>query len=405
MAIRHYAGQPLINIEDYGATSHTKVSCLTCHPESAAFTHGGRPVGDCTVCHVRHHEKVTHDAHAMVSCEACHLWEVRPRREIDQGRILWERRKDPDGFSRIHFMPALTRDGSCMRCHFSGNTVGAAAVVLPAKSVICMPCHTATFSVGDTTTMLALIVFALGILGGASIWFSAGGRRMKGDNSRQKAFKGGRFAAATKVFLLDGLLQRRLFRVSGQRWIAHALVFFPLISRFVWGMTALVMSLWFPQHATPWLMIDKNHPVTAFFFDFSGLMMFAGIGIMLLRRIMSGHDKRPTGMPSPDWAALGLLGGILLVGFFLEGMRIAMTGSPAGSSWAFVGGWIGSWLTGFELTGIYGYVWYLHAILTGAFVAYLPFSRMLHMFAAPLALTMNAGAHHRPKLPQTYNKT
>ena len=47
-------------------------------------------------------------------------------------------------------------------------------------------------------------------------------------------------------------------------------------------------------------------------------------------------------------------------------------------------------------TGIYGYVWYVHAILTGAFVAYLPFSRMLHMIMAPISLAMNAAAqqHH-----------
>jgi nitrate reductase gamma subunit len=47
-------------------------------------------------------------------------------------------------------------------------------------------------------------------------------------------------------------------------------------------------------------------------------------------------------------------------------------------------------LAGFELTGIYGYVWYLHAILTGAFLVYLPFSRMFHMIMAPVGLAMNA---------------
>jgi hypothetical protein len=35
-------------------------------------------------------------------------------------------------------------------------------------------------------------------------------------------------------------------------------------------------------------------------------------------------------------------------------------------------------------------VWYLHAVLTGAFIVYLPFSRMLHMVMAPLVLAMNA---------------
>ena len=182
------------------------------------------------------------------------------------------------------------------------------------------------------------------------------------------------------------------------------MVFFPFIFRFLWGLTALILSLWLPQHASSWVMIDKNHPATAFVFELSGLMMLIGICIMVLRRVMSDDGKRPTGLPYPDWAALGLLSGILSVGFFLEGMRIAMTGNPAGSSWSFVGVLISRWLTSFELTGIYGYIWYLHAILTGAFVAYLPFSRLLHMFAAPLVLAMNAGAHHRPNPSQEHNK-
>ena len=42
------------------------------------------------------------------------------------------------------------------------------------------------------------------------------------------------------------------------------------------------------------------------------------------------------------------------------------------------------------LEDIYGYVWYIHAVLTGAFVAYLPFSRMFHIVLAPVLLAVNA---------------
>jgi hypothetical protein len=36
----------------------------------------------------------------------------------------------------------------------------------------------------------------------------------------------------------------------------------------------------------------------------------------------------------------------------------------------------------------------VHAILWGAFVAYLPFSRMKHIILAPVILAMDAGAGH-----------
>ena len=38
------------------------------------------------------------------------------------------------------------------------------------------------------------------------------------------------------------------------------------------------------------------------------------------------------------------------------------------------------------ITSIYGPVWYIHAILTGAFVVMIPFTRMIHMLTAPVVL-------------------
>ena len=93
--------------------------------------------------------------------------------------------------------------------------------------------------------------------------------------------------------------------------------------------------------------------------------------------------------------ALGLIAGIVAIGFVLEGMRIAMTGSPVGSTYAFVGYWISTLFSDpLALTVVYGYTWYLHAILTGAFVAYIPFSWLLHIIFSPLVLVVNGIPKH-----------
>ena len=120
---------------------------------------------------------------------------------------------------------------------------------------------------------------------------------------------------------------------------------------------------------------------------------------MIIRRKQSESAAPTVGLPKADWPANTLLGGIIIVGFILEGMRIAMAGTPGNVPYAFIGNAISRMLTGFELTGLYGYVWYLHAILTGAFVAYVPFSRMLHMIMAPVALALNASF----KMPRNNN--
>ena len=141
-------------------------------------------------------------------------------------------------------------------------------------------------------------------------------------------------------------------------------------------------------------MLNKNHPTTAFLFDLTGFMIIIGLMSAVVRTRLS-QPQRPRGLPQQDLIALGLVAGIVVVGFVLEGMRIAMTGSPPGSAFAFIGYIISQlFSTGPDLNQTYGYVWYAHAILTGAFVAYIPFSRLSHIILAPVSLSIRASAEH-----------
>ena len=388
---------PLIELGQYASTPHKEVACLTCHPNAVEFGHGNQVSGDCRQCHFPHDEKVAHDAHAGVSCGACHLRAVKPVRDAGGGIVGWHKLPHGNRISPIHQMQVPEKDESCRTCHIKGNSIGAAAMVLPAKSIICMPCHAATFTVEDTTTIVTLLLFLTGVLCAGSIWFSGGnektstGRKFfRALNTLLKAVFSTRLVAITKSLVVDGLLQRRLFGVSRERWVLHAMIFYPFIFRFLWGMIGLITSLWWPQWSGTWTMLDKNSPLTAFMFDLSGLMVLLGVIGVLIRRQQSRFADSTTGLPAADWPAYALLGSIMIGGFLLEGMRMAMTDSPGGAAYAFVGDAISRLLVGSDLTGLYGYVWYLHAILTGAFVIYLPFSRMFHMIIAPLSLAMNA---------------
>ena len=116
-------------------------------------------------------------------------------------------------------------------------------MVLPAKSIICMPCHAATFAVGDTITVSTLLFFVMGLLGVGSIWLSGGNNATSYTqnffrllNAILKAVFFTRFIAITKSLVMDGLVQRRLFRVSRERWVLHAMIFYPFVFRFLWGL-------------------------------------------------------------------------------------------------------------------------------------------------------------------------
>jgi nitrate reductase gamma subunit len=317
-------------------------------------------------------------------------------------QVVWEIDRGPEGVSRIHQMERGGEEAACRRCHTEGNPLGAAAMVLPAKSVICMPCHPATLSVGDTTSIIALVLFLIGLVGVGSIWFSGsldtGIERREGSKilGITRILLGVLFSmrlfSITQAWILDGLLQRRLFRQSKVRWAVHALIFLPFVFRFLWGCVGLVVSLVRPEWPGTWILLDKNHPVTAFLFDLTGGMVMLGIVCVVVRRVRRPPEETLAGIPRPDWAANGLLAGIVLVGFLLEGLRIAMTGSPSGAEFAFLGYGLSRLFSGLDVTGLYGFVWYAHAILTGLFVAYLPFSRMVHMITVPISLALNAGS-------------
>ena len=287
----------------------------------------------------------------------------------------------------------------CRRCHYPDNAIGAAALVLPAKSMLCMPCHTATLSLGDTTTILTVILF----LGGMAMTFSlifSGASPKKTDESdfhkRVKTTAGTRkFAVLIKTIVWDVFFQRKLFRQSQTRWLIHSLIFLPLVIRFLWGLVALSASITSPGWPWIWDMLDKNNALTGFVFDLTGLMILIGVILALIRGRLQ-RAGQVSGLPGQDRTALILIGSIVFVGFVLEGMRIAMTGTPGSAAYAFVGFSISRLFSQpTVLSNLYGYGWYLHAILTGMFIVYLPFSRLLHVILSPLVLAWNAIAEHK----------
>jgi hypothetical protein len=189
-----------------------------------------------------------------------------------------------------------------------------------------MPCHAATLSLGDTTTILTVVLFLAGMAMTTSLIFSGAGGKNKDVDHSGKDFKTadwtGKFVFRIKTILWDVFFQRRLFRQSQTRWLIHSLIFFPLVIRFIWGLVALSVSLTMPAGSWIWDMLDKNNALAGFVFDLTGLMILIGVILALIR----GRVQRAgqiSGLPKRDRTALILIGSIVLVGFLLEGMRIA----------------------------------------------------------------------------------
>lgn len=393
------ADVPVIDRNRYQTTVHAELDCLVCHPTADRYGHNQQARGDCLPCHQRHEESVIHDAHCDVACQSCHMGGVVPVRDSQTNTVAWQSGTMPGTMSVVHHVVKSKGEG-CARCHFDGNTVGATAMILPPKSVMCMPCHSATVTAGDAATIIALLVFGIGMLGYITLWFSgafagdAGGNIMTNVLGTAKnalaAVLSNKMGTILSTLWYDVLLQRRLYQRSVKRWAIHALIFWPFVIRFVWGVAALLTTNWLKDFPLAWMLIDKNHPLTAMLFDVTGLLLASGIGFSLARG--GGADKtRTRGLPGQDRWALALLGAIVVVGFVLEGVRMAMTGADGAAAYAFIGFGIGRLFSNMVgLSGLYGYIWYLHAILTGVFIAYIPFSRMMHIIMSPVVMAMNA---------------
>lgn len=400
-------GAARITAQALSVMTHKNMDCLTCHKDAARYPHNKQERVPCLTCHTRHTESVIHDAHSRISCESCHLQGVTP--VLRNGMVGVSVNS---GALKVHNMRLPSGTASCVRCHSSAvspdspagaGTVGAADAVLPAKSVLCMGCHAGTFTVQDTPSRIGLSIFVLGFVALILFWFSTTnlgkGSLTSGSDAQSAADGTGQTHGCPSpehhggsenrwlALLFDVLLQRRLFRESRTRWCIHALIFFPFLIRFTWGMLALLGSHRAAGMEWPWLMLAKDWAPTAFIYDVSGLALLAGLIWAAL--FWKKEKLAAVNAPRHDWPALWLLLAITVTGFVLEGMRIALTGMPDGSQWAFAGYGLANLfalMTPAELARIYGWGWYAHAVVTAATVAYMPFSQLRHIVTTPIFL-------------------
>jgi nitrate reductase gamma subunit len=450
---------PAIDEAAYRRTTHAKQACIACHTDAAAYWHAGQARVDCGRCHsdapaaagpalaalgpiqggsapaesapprfgrapgeygaprargapaAPHYAKFPDSPHIAVECRACHAGGGRVVQDAVSKQVVWESTAKPGAVSGVHAIAKATRKQDCQRCHVPGNRVGAAAMVLPGKGVLCMPCHTATPTATDATTIGGLGVFLFGVAAAFSVWLTGRlpGREGAGPVARFLAVLGAaaralpsrRAMAALRALVLDGIFQRRLWKQSPGRWAIHSAILLPFVFRFAWGIAGLVAANVWRRSTWYEFLLNSNDPATALLFDLTGILVVTGAVAAMARGIAKRRERLP-GLPRQDHAALGLIGGVVIVGFVLEGMRIAMTGVTWGASGAFIGYPISRLFAGWRaLAGVYGYAWYLHAILTAAFAAYLPFSRMFHILVAPVWLALRGAkrAGHESKQP------
>lgn len=197
---------------------------------------------------------------------------------------------------------------------------------------------------------------------------------------------------------------------------AHFLIF--------WGFTFLFIGtvIVFIEHdILRFLKVSILHG--PFYLGFSavldawGLLFLLGIGLMAVRRYVfkppqldytrpDDHGGRVdrTGYVVDDALFLLLLFIIGVTGFLIEGLRIAQT-MPDFERWSFVGWWLAGQFRNLDVPGLislHKWTWWVHAVVVMVFIAYIPYSKIMHIFTdtANLIFTDEMAARRLPPLPE-----
>jgi len=160
----------------------------------------------------------------------------------------------------------------------------------------------------DLGLVLASVICAAGIAVRVAKWFGRPAR-----NGQPYSLSGG-----LKALFLDVLLLGRTGRRSPLRWAGHMLIFIGFMGLLLFhALDDYVTTFFFPYYEStqdPWQFLR----------NLFGVMVLSGLAIMVYRRVSKRGLRELARFQ--DWAAILVVGGIVLSGFFLEMSKIQ---SPA----------------------------------------------------------------------------
>ncbi len=395
-----------VTLDSFKKNRHAYVACVDCHRDVARSPHLSPARAQCLSCHPVHGEETAGDPHLRVSCQACHspFKTVYLDRTADRVRLSsLDDQKIPVALTD-HTLADAKNPVLCLKCHFPNNRVGAAAAVLPSKSLLCILCHNAPLSIGHPMFWAAFLILIFGLIMTVLFWLQ-GSVAGEEESVHRKIALGSEAVWGTlfsrkigpvfKTLFFDVLLQRRILQESVQRWFFHSLIYLSILSRF--GLSLFIYFVYriIPNSTLAQALIDKNNGFVSFTYDFLGIMALLGIVLAMLWRWVI----RPAHVASEgqdNWA-LGIIGVLIFLGFILEGARILISRVPAERAvYSFIGYPLSnlfSWLS-WDWPTLYVYLWYAHAAVGALFIAYLPFGKMKHVIHTPLSLILNMNQRH-----------
>jgi len=187
-------------------------------------------------------------------------------------------------------------------------------------------------------------------------------------------------AALGQAYVDEVVLQRRIRPRGRLPWARHMLISWGFSVLFTFDVLTAVFTKYLPSE--PFM---PGHPGWLFLklgLNLSGMVLLVGLLIALGRAVTTASTEEAKFNDTPGTVFLLL---VVVTGFIAEAMHFANLPSDPRRGWALLGHWLAETIRGGAPYGAsYSVFWIAHALLASAFLAYLGWSRMIHVFAAPL---------------------
>jgi Fe-S oxidoreductase/nitrate reductase gamma subunit len=225
---------------------------------------------------------------------------------------------------------------------------------------------------------IAMAIFAYGIYRRWQLWAALGKPELRLDNLVQRL----------RLLLVNGLLQVKTFR-EPYPGIMHGMIFFGFVVLFI-GTALIAKETYVTGPLLGWVFLRGTfYLVFSFLMDLFGLCVLIGVLLALYRRYLQrpdglGYQGKPDSTPD-DAVVLLLLLGIIITGFIIEALRIHVT-HPSWEVWSFAGWALAKTFAGLDpgtARILHKVTWWIHALASLGFIAYIPYSRLLHIVTTP----------------------
>lgn len=178
-----------------------------------------------------------------------------------------------------------------------------------------------------------------------------------------------------------------------------------LISIGVAGLFLITVLLGLEAHTS--FHFIKGHFYTFYSLaaDLFGLVLIAGVGLALWRRV--GSPKAKLDSTTQDFTILILLFAVAMTGYGLEGARIAATEayhevySPIGYFAAKI--FAASGPDRSHLLALHQGLWLVHLVIALTLIGLIPFTKLKHIFTAPFNVSLSSLPGRFPPLPVLRN--